>query len=42
LAVIQSGSATFAPGSDMVGIHFAQLPEFTFVGIMSKGTQWAV
>src|SRR3989344_3543094 len=42
LAIFCRGSTTLAPRCDMVGIHFAQIPNFFFIGIMSKSTMWTV
>lgn len=37
LAVADVRATTFAPGGDMVGIHFGQLPDPCTVGVMADG-----
>ena len=42
LAVLYRCRTATAPGTHMVGIHLAQLPEACTVSFMTDCTQWAV
>ena len=42
LTVADVRAPSFAPGGDMVGIHFGQLPNPCTVGIMADSAVWTV
>ena len=40
--VADVGGAAFAPGGDVVGVHFFRLPDLGFVGVVTYGAVRAI